>query len=271
MDARLNALFVMAMIVILSLALPACSPEQPADPGLLPDAEDDLNGRISRLSNGKPDLTGVWERPYVRDITQSFTNPDGIGQVGEPELPFTEWGQTQWDSHDPANDYAGACLPYGFPRAIVARHPMQLLHHNDFMSFLFEQNSWFTVVPIDGRPHPADAMDNPTWFGNSVGHWEEDTLVIDTIGVNGYTNLDTVGHPHSTQMHLVQRFTRTDFGHINYEMIIDDPKTYSRPIKQVQTWVLRPDWEIMEYSCAENNLGLIANGTIKWTRPENVD
>ena len=270
MEVRLNALLTTIMAVLLTLSLTACS-GQPSDSDLPADTENDRSGTVSRLSNGKPDLTGVWERPYVRDITQSFTNPDGIRQAGQPELPFTDWGQQQWESHNPENDYAGACLPYGFPRAIVARHPMQLLQHNDYMAFLFEQNSWFTVVPTDGRPHPDDAMDNPTWFGNSVGHWEDDTLVIETIGVNGYTKLDTAGHPHSTEMHLIQRFTRTDFGHIEYEMIIDDPKTYTRPIKQVQTWVLRPDWEIMEYSCSENNLELISSGIIKWSRPEIVD
>ena len=72
-------------------------------------------------------------------------------------------------------------------------------------------------------------------------------------------------------MHLIQRITRTDFGHIEYEMIIEDPKTYTRTLRQAQTWVLRPEWEIMEYSCAENNLDLIASGLISWAPPELVD
>jgi hypothetical protein len=255
--------------VVVTLLVPAFS-QQPPDRGFLAGKTYDLNGPAPRL-NGKPDLTGVWDRPAVTDITRSFSTPDGIRQVGVGELPFTDWGRKQWESHNPENDYAGACLPYGFPRAIVARHPMQLVQHPDFLAFLFEQNAWFTLVPIDGRPHPKDAREIPTWFGNSVGRWEGDTLVIDTVGVNGYTKLDTVGHPHSTELHLVQRFTRTGFGQMEYEMIIDDPKTYTRPIKQVQTWVLRPDWEIMEYSCAENNLDLIKSGIINWTRPESVD
>jgi len=251
-------------------ALPAFS-QQPPDRGFLAGKSYDLNGPAPRLANGKPDFTGVWDRPAVTDITRSFSTDDGIRQIGVEELPFTEWGRQQWENHDPANDYAGACLPYGFPRAIVARHPMQLVQHPDFLTFLFEQNSFFTVVPIDARPHPEDAMDNPSWFGNSVGHWEGDTLVIDTIATNGYTKLDTVGHPHSTEMHLIQRLTRTDFGHIEYEMIIDDPKTYTRPLKQIQSWLLRPEWEIMEYSCTENNLELLKSGIINWSRPDSVD
>ena len=101
--------------------------------------------------------------------------------------------------------------------------------------------------------------------------WEGDTLVIDTLGLNGLTKLDTVGHPLSTKGHLVQRITRTKFGRIDYEMIVDDPKTYTRPLKLVHTWVLRPEWEIMEYSCAEGNLELLQSGIIKWTRPAEVD
>ena len=258
------------VLMISSLAVPPAFAQQPPDRGFLAGKTYDLKGPAPRL-NGKPDLTGVWDRPAVTDITRSFGEPDGVRQVGVAELPFTEWGRKQWEAHDPNNDYAGACLPYGFPRAIVARHPMQLVQHPDFLAFLFEQNSWFTLVPIDGRPHPKDAKDNPSWFGNSVGRWEGDTLVIDTIGVNGYTKLDTVGHPLSKDLHLTQRITRTNFGQIEYEMIIDDPKTYTRPIKQVQTWVLRPDWEIMEYSCAENNLDLLKSGIIDWKKPEIVD
>jgi hypothetical protein len=99
--------------------------------------------------------------------------------------------------------------------------------------------------------HPKDPM--PTWFGDSVGNWEGDTLVIDTIGFNGRTRLDTIGHPHSDQMHVVERWQRPDLGHINYEITIDDPKTYTKAWKNTRTFILRTDWQIMEYSCEENN------------------
>ena len=89
-----------------------------------------------------------------------------------------------------------------------------------------------------------------------MGHWEGDTLVIDTVNFNGKTKLDTIGHPHSDQLHVIQRWTRTDLGHISYEITIDDPKTYTKPWKNTRTFTLRPDWEIMEYSCEENNKSL---------------
>ncbi len=269
MKTRLAVFTVMAMSAIAFLALPVFS-QQTSDRGFLAGKKFDLNGPTPRLANGKPDLTGVWDRPAIQDITRPM-NSEGMTFVPEPTLPFTDWGKKQWESHDPKNDYVGACLPYGFPRAIVARHPMQLLQHNDFIGFLFEQNGWFTVVSTDGRPHPKDAMDNPSWFGHSVGRWEGDTLVVDTVGLNGFTKLDTVGHPLSAQGHLVQRITRTKFGRIDYEMIVDDPKTYTRPLKLVHTWVLRPEWEIMEYSCAEGNLELLQTGIIKWSRPADVE
>ena len=95
-----------------------------------------------------------------------------------------------------------------------------------------------------------------TWFGDSVGHWEGDTLVVDTVNFNGKTRLDTIGHPHSDQLHLTQRFSRPDLGHITYEVIVDDPKTFTKPWRNVRTLTLRPDWEMMEYSCEENNKSL---------------
>jgi hypothetical protein len=260
-------------IVILSLALPAFSQQQRlnSERGFLAGKTFDLKAPAPRLANGKPDFSGLWDRPRVQDITRAVQPVGGITFKGEPELPFTPAGKRTWDSHDARNDYAGACLPYGFPRAIVAIHPMQLVQTNDHLAFLFEQNGWFTVVPIDGRPMPKDAADQLSWFGTSVGRWEGDTLVIETTALNGMTKLDTVGHPISTKTKLTQRLSRPNFGTMNYEMIVDDPHTYSRPLRIQHTWVLKPEWEIMEYSCMENQLDLFQNGTITWKRPERID
>lgn len=150
-------------------------------------------------------------------------------------------------------DYTGACLPFGLSRSLNTPEPMQIVQNDKYLSLLFEQNNWYTVVPIDGRKHrEIDA----TWFGDSVGSWDGDALVIDTVNFNGKTRLDTVGHPHSDQLHLIQRFTRPDLGHISWEVTVDDPKTYTGPWKNVRTFTLRPDWEMMEYSCEENNKSL---------------
>jgi len=212
--------------------------------------------------NGKPDLSGLWQRPYVPDM--SATARDGKSQVADPGvteadpskkgqkvLPFTDWGKQQWDGYDAAKgDYTGSCLPFGLMRSMNSPDPIQIMQSDKYLALLYEQNTWFKAIPIDGRKHRDQ---EPTWFGDSVGHWEGDTLVVDTINFNGKTRLDTNGHPHSDQLHIIEKFQRTDLGHIAYEVTIDDPKTYTRQWKNTRIFNLRPDWEIMEYSCEENN------------------
>jgi hypothetical protein len=205
---------------------------------------------------GKPDFNGVWARPYAPDVTKN-----GPGQVGAGELPYTEWGKKQWEEYKPEEgDYTGSCLPFGHARSIGSPDPMQIMQTPDNqMAFLFEQNSWFQVFPVDGRKHDDRVA---SWFGNSVGHWEGDTLVIETINFNGLTRLDTIGHPHSDKLKLTEKLTRTDAGHIAYEMIVDDPKTYTKPWTNKRTFTLRTDWTILEYSCEENNKSFL-EGRIK--------
>src|SRR5262249_20841643 len=118
----------------------------------------------------------------------------------------------------------------------------------------------FHIAPTDGRAWPK-SMD-PTWMGSSLGHWEGDTMVVETKGFNGKTNLDTVGHPHSDEMNVTERYALTDPKHIAYEVVINDAKTYSKPWKNSRVFTLRPDWDILEYSCMENNKDLF-DGHIK--------
>jgi len=206
-------------------------------------------GPTPRLPSGKVDFSGVWSKPYVPDMTKS-----GKDQKGYPDLPFTPWGENEWKTYDAAEgDYTGSCLPFGMTRSVNTPEPMQIMQSDKYFAFLFEQNSWFSVIPTDGRKHGNGI---PTWFGDSVAHWEGDTLVIDTVNFNGKTRLDTIGHPHSDKLHLVQRFTRPDLGHISYEVTVDDPKTFTKPWTNTRTFTLRPDWEMMEYSCEENNKSL---------------
>jgi len=211
--------------------------------------------------NGKPDFSGLWQRPYVPDMT--VTSADGKTQVADAslpddpknknrkQLPFTEWGRKQWEVYDPANgDYTGGCLPFGLMRSMNSPDPIQIMQSDKFLSLLYEQNTWFKVFPLDGRAH-RDIV--ATWFGDSVGKWDGDTLVVDSVNFNGKTRLDTIGHPHSDEVHFIERFQRVDLGHIAYEVTVNDPKTFTRPWKNSRIFTLRPDWEIMEYSCEENN------------------
>jgi hypothetical protein len=202
---------------------------------------------IPRLPDGKPDLGGVWDHPFVTDMTK-----DGPNQKGAANLPFTPWGLEEWKKYDPDKfDYTAHCLPLGLTRSVNSPFPIQFVSTPGQIVMLVEMNNTFHVIPTDGRKHPTDL--ERQWNGLSVGHWEGDTLVIVTDHFNDKTRLDTIGHPHSEQLKITQRFTRTDDKHMAYEMIIEDPKTYTQPWKNTRTFTLRPDWEIMEYSCEENN------------------
>jgi len=211
---------------------------------------------IPRLPNGKPDVNGVWERPYVPDMSRS-----GRDQQGAGPLPFTPWGAQTFKNYDVTKfDYTGHCLPQGLTRSMNSPFPIEIFQTERRLAVLYEAWNVFHVIPTDGRGHPKDT--DPTWMGNSIGSWEGDTLVIDTTGFNEKTNLDTVGHPHSGELHVIERFNRTDVAHISYEITIDDAKTYLKPWKNTRVFTLRPEWEILEYSCEENNKDL-TDGHIK--------
>jgi hypothetical protein len=204
---------------------------------------------IPRTSNGKPDLNGVWERPYVPDMSKNAK-----GQTGTSPLPFTEWGANLFKQYDPAKfDYTGHCLPQGLTRSMNSPFPVQIVQTPDTFAVLYEAWNVFHVVPTNGRAFSKDKELDPTWMGTSFGHWDGDTLVVETRGFNDKTNLDTVGHPHSDQMKVTETYRRADANHLTYEVTIDDPKTYTKPWTNTRTFTLRPDWDIMEYSCEENN------------------
>jgi hypothetical protein len=236
-----------------SRATPAGSQNGPVGPPAAP-------ASVPLLPGGHPDLSGVWQRPYVPDMTRN-----GRGQKGSSELPFTPAGLADWNGYDAANgDYTGSCMPFGFSRSMNSPYPLQIVHTATHVAFLFEQNNWFHVVPTDGRAHPKEIA--PTWFGHSTGRWDGDALVVDTIGFNGWTRLDTVGHPHSDRLHLIQTFRRTDRDHIAYTISVEDPETYARPWTNERTFT-RTDGDLIEYSCEENNKDL-REGHIKlWVPP----
>ena len=211
-----------------------------AEPDTKASAAAASKGEIPRLPDGKPDLTGVWNIPYVSDMSR------GIGP-----LPYTPWGEANFKAYDPAKfDYTAHCLPAGLTRQMNTPMPLEIFQMPKRVAILFEAWNTFIVVPLD-RDHPKDP--DPTWMGNSVGHWEGDTLVVDSIGFNDKTRLDTIGHPHSDELHVIQRFTRSDPMHLAYEVTVDDPKAYTRPWTNKRVFTLKPKWELMEYSCEENN------------------
>jgi hypothetical protein len=268
---------------------------QPQGRGAKPAAEQPPAGPVPRLANGKPDLSGHWTNPYTPNMGAKGTvrdpktrEPLTFPRQGEAlpdaaasatggggrtyDLPFTELGLQRWKEYDPVKngDYAGSCMPFGWSRSINSPHGTQIIHHPDAIAFLFEQNTWFHWVPTNGFKWPADIPDS--WTGVSTGRWEGDTLIIETDRVNGYTKLDTAGHPHSKDVKFINTFLRTDSRTMEHTVTVIDPKMYTQPWMNVRTWRLKnPPDVLMEYSCEENNGGLFDGAITPWKRPEVVD
>jgi hypothetical protein len=165
-------------------------------------------------------------------------------------------------SRQPANDPLAWCLPMGvvrytpYPFRFIQNHTHKAPTH---MYILHETMRTFRQIFMDGRKHPAEL--DPTWFGHSIGRYEKDTLVIDTVGFNDKAWFDNRGMPHTEQMHTVERWTRIDRGHLSTDVTIDDPGAFSRPfVVTFQSTLAQPGDELMEYVCQENNQYGIASG-----------
>jgi hypothetical protein len=205
-------------------------------------------GPPPRLPDGTPDFSGVW------------VGSGPIGDIRSGLLPGEEVvllpaADALMKSRMAADDPEALCLPTGVPR--IAPYPWRIVQTPAFgkathLFFLFEGNIHsYRQVFMDGREHPDDL--EATWYGHSVGHWEGDTLVIETVGFNDLFWFDFVGHPHTTQLRTVERYTRTSFGELEVVTTVEDPGAYAKPFTVKYTHTLRPGWELMEYICNENN------------------
>ena len=197
---------------------------------------------IPRTPDGKPDFSGVWTHRGLLWIPAPKDLP-----------PFQPGGEARFNAkHAPNDDPAGLkCLPVGMPRQIFAPYPAQFLMTPCLVTILYEYEHFFRVIPTDGREHPKDLME--TWMGNSVGKWEGDTLVVDTVGMLGDTWIDTTGHGHSDAIHVIERYTMRDAQTISREVTIDDPKIFTKPFTVTHDMTLHPGWELLEFICEENN------------------
>jgi len=153
------------------------------------------------------------------------------------------------------DDPEANCLPTGVPR--LAPYPWRIVQTPTHLFFLFEGNIHsYRQIFLDvrekvGRKHPDDL--DPTWYGDSIGSWDGDTTVIDTIGFNDKFWFDFAGHPHTEQLHIVERYRRPDLGHLEFETTITDPGAYTRPFTLYGHSALEVNTELFEYICNENN------------------
>jgi hypothetical protein len=201
-------------------------------------------GPAPRTPSGKPDLSGVWspDRSFIYNIETSL-------KKGE-KLPLQPWAEKLAAQRMSKDDPEANCLPTGVPR--MAPYPWRIVQTPTHIFFLFEGNIHsYRQIFLDGRKHPADL--DPTWYGDSIGSWDGDTMVVDSIGFNDKFWFDFAGHPHTEQLHVVERFRRPDLGHLDIEAVITDPGAYTRPFTMYGHSVLQQNAELFEYICNENN------------------
>jgi hypothetical protein len=239
---------ILAAATILPAAMAQSAPTDPAGGGTALAAIEKQTvpkGAAPRTADGKPDLSGVWspERTFIYDISSSLTK-------GET-LPLQPWAEKLAKERMSKDDPEANCLPTGVPRQ--APYPWRIVQTPTHIFFLFEGNIHsYRQIFMDGRNHPKDP--DPSWYGDSIGKWEGDTLVIDSVGFNDRFWFDFAGHPHTEQLHIIERFRRPDLGHLEFDATIDDPGAYTKPFTMHGHSTLQTGTDLMEYICNENNL-----------------
>jgi hypothetical protein len=214
-------------------------------------------GPAPRLPDGTIDLgDGLWVS------TASFGPDISVGLKSGEVLPLLPSAQALIASRKPAADPVNWCLPLGVLR--YSPYPFRFIQNYTHkkpthMYVLSEWMGAYRQIFLDGRKHPSGL--DPTWFGHSIGWYESDTLVIDTVGFNDKGWFDRRGTPHTEQLHTIERWTRTDAGSLVQEVTIDDPGAFSRSwTVTFRARLTQPGDELMEYVCNENNQYGIASG-----------
>lgn len=238
---------------VLSTAVLAAPPGPPISPEeislLFGEEPAGPSSPAPRTADGHPDLSGFWKGSRA-------TRP--VGNIGKDlpgfKLPLTPAGEAALKHNLTATvDPEALCVIGGIPRHSASALPFEIVQNKNRVVFLY-MYTYFRAVPVDGREHVVDP--DPSFFGDKVGHWEGDTLVIDTVGLKDKPIwIDENANPQSDAMHVVERWTRPDANHIRLDLTVDDPKFYKHPFKYTRTWLAgKPGEGLKEYSCSENNV-----------------
>ena len=229
-----------------------------------------LSAKPPRSHDGKPDLSGVWqiEPPLPGEIERLFG--DRVVKQAEGDDPrtfskyFFNFLVDFREEESPIRPEAAAlasrrrqtmdtptshCLPLGIPAIELLAFPFKIFQTHEAIVVFYEASGVFRQIHLDGRKLPEDPF--PSWMGYSTGKWEGDTLVVDTAGFNDKGWMDNSGHPRSEALRIRERFHRRDFGHLDVQAIIDDPKVLTRPVTIKFTEVLIPNSDVLEAFCAE--------------------
>jgi hypothetical protein len=208
-----------------------------------PDGKPSLDAPVPRSSDGKPDLSGIWrvaDGRYLQNIA-----------VDIGEAPFQPWAAALF------KERAGAlgkgrpsqhCIPHGIPDGMLVRNsPFKLVQTPGVVVILYEEFNHYRQIFTDGRGFPAEM--SPSWFGYSLGKWEGDVFVVETLGFNDKSWFDDPGHPHSDALRVTERFRRPNFGRMEMQITFDDSKAYTKPWSATIPFTLLPDTELIESIC----------------------
>lgn len=236
------------------------------------DGKPNLSAPAPRTADGKPDLSGVWatDGTGAAEIDRLFPGISDLAVPGDDPRSFPKYFLNVFADYRNEDvpikpevmpiflarakslgkdNPTSHCLPAGIPMGDLLPVPRRFIQLPNLLVILYEGVNPQRMIYLDGRKH---VIEQPAWLGYSVGRWEGDTLVVETRGFNDRTWLDAFGHPRTEAMHIVERFTRRDFGHIDVEMTFEDPGAYTKPFSIRFSQTLTPDTDVIEYVCAEN-------------------
>jgi hypothetical protein len=207
--------------------------------------------QVPRTADGKPDLSGVY--------TGLGGGAGGRGARGAgpavappaPPGPVLKAGAEKFRIVRGPDDTGATsnCMPLVPPQSWGVPYQFQILQGASYVAIFHEYPGTFRIVPTDGSPHPVDP--DPSWLGDSVGRWEGDTLVVDTIGFNDKTELQ--GFRHTESLHMIEKFRRTELDALQYEVTIEDPNVFEKPYTLTRSFGLRPDLKRIDEFICENN------------------
>jgi hypothetical protein len=224
------------------------------------DGKPDLAAACPRMANGKPDFSGLWiihtkregnpNFPGCQPVSDEFVN---IAASLKEGLPYQTWAADLVKARrteQRVNDPMSRCQPIGPVRLLTWNGPKKVVQTQGLLLFMNELDTSYRQIFTDGRPLPVDP--NPSWNGYSSGKWEGDTLVVQTNGFRDGMWLDATGNPLTDVAKMTERFRRPNFGNMEIEMTVDDPKAYTKPwtVKLTQSIVL--DTDLLDFVCVEN-------------------
>ena len=231
-------------VVLASLA--AIGPAMAAQPAPTPPPQLGVPTALY-ADKSQPDISGLWVSTGAFYFEPNRELPKLQGEY----KALYDKRMKAFDGGAPVDDVTADCLPAGMPHLLVVPYPFELVQTPGRVTFLYEYDSVVRRVPLG--PAPKEIKDAPTYNGLSTGHWEGQTLVVETVNIRGDTQVDFSGVPHSDALRITERIRRKDPVTLEDTITLTDPKAYSEPFTVTREYRLRPKWKISEYVCQENN------------------